>query len=237
MKIFNLTKLHLILLSKNSSCLLSLKNTSDIISLDIHQMFLVDDQFRFTYQWSNFNQTKLLSWSQWPLTMICLNLALKNLSENKNQSSKLDFNSFPCCSVDTLSHSTSRGLFTREQEAVSYWLDLQNDVRLVPFEIAKNSQVCSKKFQNWILNYQKWHEKISQAISNRSMTLEEQFQRIIQLNVRFLIYEKSLTGIADRIIHLIKTYFIAVLTNRLFIFDRNWPELLDVMQSSLNYQP
>ncbi|CAF0950824.1 unnamed protein product [Rotaria sp. Silwood1] len=254
MKIFNLTKLHLILLSKNSSCLLSLKNTSDIISLDIHQMFLVDDQFRFTYQWLNFNQTKLLSWSQWPLTMICLNLALKNLSENKNQSSKLDFNSFPWCSVDTLSHSTSRGLFTREQEAVSYWLDLQNDVsiykklpikttkslktrRLVPFEIAKNSQVCSKKFQNWILNYQKWHEKISQAISNRSMTLEEQFQRIIQLNVRFLIYEKSLTGIADRIIHLITTYFIAVLTNRLFIFDRNWPELLDVMQSSLNYQP
>ncbi|CAF1309479.1 unnamed protein product [Rotaria sp. Silwood1] len=217
-------------------------------------MFLVDDQFRFTYQWSNFNQTKLLSWSQWPLTMTCLNLALENLSENKNQSSKLDFNSFRCFSIDTLSHSTSRELFAREHEAVSYWLDLQNDVsiykklpikntkslktrRLAPFEIAKNSQVCSKKFQNWILNYQKWHEKISLAISNRSMIFKEQFQRIIELNVRFLIYEKSGSGIADRVIHFISSYFVALLTNRLFIFDTNWPEFIDTMQSSLNYEP
>ncbi|CAF4903221.1 unnamed protein product [Rotaria sp. Silwood1] len=253
-QIFDLKKAHLNLLSANSSCLSSLKNTSDIISLDIDQMFLVDDKFRFTYQWSSFNQAKLFSWSQWPLTMTCLNLALKNLSENKNQFTQLQFNSFQCPSVDTLIHSTSQELFYREQEAVSYWLDLQNDVsiyknfsvnktksikirRLIPFEIAKNSEICSTKFQKWILNYHKWHEKISLVISKRSITFEEQLQRIIELNVRFLIYEKPYTGIADRIIHLITTYFIAILTNRLLIFDQNWPEFIDIIQSSLNYQP
>ncbi|CAF3864271.1 unnamed protein product [Rotaria sp. Silwood1] len=69
------------------------------------------------------------------------------------------------------------------------------------------------------------------------MMFEEQFQRIIELNVRFLIYEKSGSGIADRVIHFISSYFVALLTNRLFIFDTNWPEFIDTMQSSLNYEP
>ncbi|CAF2483231.1 unnamed protein product [Rotaria sp. Silwood2] len=69
------------------------------------------------------------------------------------------------------------------------------------------------------------------------MTFEEQLQRITELNVRFLIYEKHITGIADRVIHLISSYFVALLTNRLFIFDSDWSEFIDAMQSSLNYQP
>ncbi|CAF2993957.1 unnamed protein product [Rotaria sp. Silwood2] len=252
--ILNFTEIYLTFLSKNSSCLLSLTYKHDIISLDIHQMFLVNDKFRFTYQWLNFDQEKLFSWSQWPLTMKCLNSDLNNLSKNENQSSKLNFNAFQCSSVDILIHSTSRELFVREQEAVSYWFDLQNNAsinktilnknnisiktrRLVPFEIAKNHKVCSEKFQNWILNYQKWHENITFNINNRSMTFEQQFQRIIELNVRFLIYEKHTSGIADRIIHFISSYLAALLTNRLFIFDKNWSEFIDIMQSSLNYQP
>ncbi|CAF3180715.1 unnamed protein product [Rotaria sp. Silwood2] len=252
--ILNFTEIYLTFLSKNSSCLLSLTYKHDIISLDIHQMFLVNDKFRFTYQWLNFDQEKLFSWFQWPLTMKCLNSDLNNLSKNENQSSKLNFNAFQCSSVDILIHSTSRELFVREQEAVSYWFDLQNNAsinktilnknnisiktrRLVPFEIAKNHKVCSEKFQNWILNYQKWHENITFNINNRSMTFEQQFQRIIELNVRFLIYEKPTSGIADRIIHFISSYLIALLTNRLFIFDKNWSEFIDATQSSLNYQP
>ncbi|CAF3075624.1 unnamed protein product [Rotaria sp. Silwood2] len=252
--ILNFTEIYLTFLSKNSSCLLSLTYKHDIISLDIHQMFLVNDKFRFTYQWLNFDQEKLFSWSQWPLTMKCLNSDLNNLSRNENQSSKLNFNAFQCSSVDILIHSTSRELFVREQKAVSYWFDLQNNAsinktildknnisiktrRLVPFEIAKNHKVCSEKFQNWILNYQKWHENITFNINNRSMTFEQQFQRIIELNVRFLIYEKPTSGIADRIIHFISSYLIALLTNRLFIFDKNWSEFIDATQSSLNYQP
>ncbi|CAF4390622.1 unnamed protein product, partial [Rotaria sp. Silwood2] len=253
-KISNFEQVNLNFLSKNSSCLLSSTDRNNIIFLNIHQIFLADDKFRFTYQWSNFEQEKFFSWSQWPLTMPCLNSALNNLLENKNQSSQLYFNSFQCSSLDILIHSTSRELYIREQEAVSYWLDLQSNVsiyekfsdknnntiktrRLAPFELAKNSQVCSNKFQNWILNYQKWHENISLAISNRSMTFEEQLQRITELNVRFLIYEKHITGIADRVIHLISSYFVALLTNRLFIFDSDWSEFIDAMQSSLNYQP
>ncbi|CAF1260762.1 unnamed protein product [Rotaria sp. Silwood1] len=247
-KILNIEEVYLTFLSKNSSCLLSLRNTSDIIYLDIDQIFLIDDKFRFSYQWSNFGQEKIFSWLQWPLTMTCLNAALNNLTTNKYQSSQLHFNSFQCSSIDVLIHSTSQELFFREQESVSYWLDLQYNMsidknnssiktrRLIPFELAKNNQICSKKFQNWILNYQQWHEYISSTINNRSMTYEEQFQRIIDLNVRFLIYEKHITGIADRLIHLISSYLVALLTNRLFIFDKNWPEFIDVMQSNLNYQ-
>jgi hypothetical protein len=148
-------------------------------------------------------------------------------------------------------HSTSRELFTNEQNAVSYWLDLQYKIfldqgfssgrnksldrrNLVPFEIAKDCSVCSNKFQNWILNYQKWHENVSFHLNNGSMTIEEQRNRIFELDVRFLIYEKHTSGIADRIIHLITTYLIALLTKRLFIFDKNWPEFQEIMQLSLN---
>jgi hypothetical protein len=147
-----------------------------------------------------------------------------------------------------LIHSTSRELFTEEQNTVSYWLDLQYKAsidqtnkyldrrRLAPFEIAKDSRVCSKEFQEWISKYQQWHENIIFLINNRSMTFEEQRDRIIELDVRFLIYAKYSTGIADRIVHLISTYLVALLTNRLFVFDQNWPEFVDVMQSSLNYE-
>ncbi|CAF2041957.1 unnamed protein product [Rotaria magnacalcarata] len=249
--IFNSKEVSFTFLSHNSSCSLTLANTSDIISLDIHEMFLTEDKFRFAYQWWSFDREKLFRWSQWPLTTSCLR---SYLNRNQSQSSTLLLSFFQCSSVNILIHSTSRELFIREQEAVSYWLDLQygasidrkaferNNLsrkprRLAPFEIAKNNQVCPQKFQNWILNYQKWHENISLNISNRSMTFEEQFQRIIELDVRFLIYKKSTTGIADRMIHFITTYLVALLTNRLFIFDKNWPEFIDVIQSSLNYQP
>ncbi|CAF4530855.1 unnamed protein product, partial [Rotaria sp. Silwood2] len=110
-KISNFEKVNLNFLSKNSSCLLSSTGRDNIIFLNIHQIFLADDKFRFTYQWSNFEQEKFFSWSQWPLTMPCLNSALNNLLENKNQSSQLYFNSFQCSSLDILIHSTSRELY------------------------------------------------------------------------------------------------------------------------------
>ena len=72
-KIFNFTEAHLIFLSKNSSCLLSLTDMFDIISLDIQQAFLADDRFRFTYQWSDFEQEKLFFWSL-KLRNACINM-------------------------------------------------------------------------------------------------------------------------------------------------------------------
>ncbi|CAF2164729.1 unnamed protein product [Rotaria magnacalcarata] len=180
----------------------------------------------------------------------CLNLYSNEINQRQNRSSESLFNFVRCSSVDTAIHSSSRELFIREQEAVSFWLDLQYDSsinrrsfdksiiarRLVSFEIAKNSSVCSQKFQNWILNYQQWHENISFLISNRSITVEKQLERIVELDIRFLIYEKPSSGIADRIVHFITTFLIAILTNRLFIFDKDWPLFIDYMQSSLNYQ-
>jgi len=244
----NIEEIRLIFLLKNTTCSLSLTNTSDIISIDIHRTFASDDKFRFTHQWSNFGRANLVFWPQWPMTAKCLNWYLNNVTRNDKKFPKLKLNSFQCPLVNVLMHSTSRELFTEEQTAVSNWLDLQykasidqtnklmNTRRLAPFEIAKNSKVCSNEFQNWILKYQKWHENISFIINNGSMTFEEQRNRIIEHDVRFLIFEKHVSGIADRIIHLISTYFVALLTNRLFIFDENWPEFIDVLQSSLNYE-
>ncbi|CAF1561673.1 unnamed protein product, partial [Adineta steineri] len=230
-KILNLKKVQLTLLSKNTTCSILLTNTSDIILLNVQQVFSVNDIFRFTYQWSDFNNKTEIFWRLWPLNTTCLT-------------------SLQCSFTNILTHSTSKELFLKEQNAISTWLDLQyqtfinqklskqvnNSRNLVPFEIAKNPSVCSRQFQNWILDYEKWHENISYNINNGLMTIEEQRNRIIELDVRFLIYEKLGTGIADRIIHLMSTYLVALLTKRLFIFDKHWPEFTSIMQSSLNYE-
>jgi hypothetical protein len=68
------------------------------------------------------------------------------------------------------------------------------------------------------------------------MSVKERRTRLIDLDVRLLVYEKSWSGIADRITHLISTYLVALLTKRLFIFDKSWPEFTQMMQSSLNYE-
>jgi len=181
----NIEEIRLIFLLKNTTCSLSLTNTSDIISIDIHRTFASDDKFRFTHQWSNFGRANLVFWPQWPMTAKCLNWYLNNVTRNDKKFPKLKLNSFQCPLVNVLMHSTSRELFTEEQTAVSNWLDLQykasidqtnklmNTRRLAPFEIAKNSTVCSNEFQNWIFKYQQWHEKICFIINNGSMTFEE----------------------------------------------------------------
>ncbi|CAF1505749.1 unnamed protein product [Adineta steineri] len=231
-KILNSEKVQLTLLSKNASCSILLTNTTHIILIKLQQVFSVDDIFRFTYQWPHFAKKTEIFWRLWPLNITCLI-------------------SLQCSFTNILAHSTSKELFLKEQNGVSSWLDLQyetfidqrlskqinNSRNLVPFEIAKNRDVCSSEFQNWILDYEKWHENISFNLNNGFMTVEEQRDRIIELNVRLLIYEKPDTsGIADRIIHMISTYLVALLTKRLFIFDKNWSEFTDIMQSSLNYE-
>lgn len=225
-KRLNTNEIHLTFLSKNSTCLLSFRNMSEIISINLQKIFSLHDQFRFTYRWSHFSQTRLISWSQWPLLF----------NENKMKSSL----------VNILLHSTSQELYNKEQHAVSNWLDLQyksstnssiNNRRLAPFEISKNTSICSQEFQNWILNYRQWHENQTFTLQNyNSMTLEEQRNYILKNNLRFLIYEKESGGIADKLIHLISSYFVALLTNRLFIFDKDWLEFFDVLQPSLNYE-
>jgi hypothetical protein len=89
----------------------------------------------------------------------------------------------------------------KEQNAVSYWLDLQHVSsfnqtlsdrrdelrRLASFEISRNSTVCSNEFQNWIFKYHQWYEKIGFIINNGSMTFEEQRNRIIHLISTYVV--------------------------------------------------
>lgn len=250
-ELFNTTEKRLTLLQNNASCLLSLTSTSNIISIAIQQRFSADDRFSFTHQWLSMNASNLFFWSDWPVKRKCLDNYLGNLRRNENAFSNVTFNSPLCPSVSVLTHSTSRELFREEQSAMSDWLDLQSQEsihgkllnrsdqskgirRLAPFEIAEDPTVCSKEFQEWIQNYQRWHENITFLLNNGSMTLNEQRNRIIELDVRFVIYENPKSGIADRVIHLITTYLVALLTRRLWVFCIDWPEFLEVMQFSMN---
>jgi hypothetical protein len=146
-KILDTNEMRLILLLNNATCSLLLTNTSDIISINIHRTFLVNHRFRFTHQWSHWNRPELIFWSEWPITKKCLNWYLNNLIKNEDQLSK------GCPLVSVLTHATAQELYAEEQNAVSYWLDLQyissidqtlskgrdksmDMRRLAPFEIA-----------------------------------------------------------------------------------------------------
>ena len=234
------------------------KRTGQIthIVVQIDQVFSVNSVFSFTYQWLDSDVLNFFHWPQWPLTKSCSNRILQDLIQNHTVNPPRHLS---CSVTSILTHSTSRQLLSNEQMAISHWLDIQHGVmitdsistehvwkdllssntqtrRRTPFETALDSKVCSAEFQSWISNYQDWHDNISASISDPRLTVEEQRDRIVEQNVRFMLYEKNPSGTADRIVHLMTTYLIAILTNRLFLFDADWPEFSHVMSASLNYE-
>jgi hypothetical protein len=226
------------------------------IIVHVNRIFSMDTVFSFTYQWLDSDVLNFFHWPQWPLTKSCANRILNDLIQNHTVNPQRHFS---CSITSILTHSTSRQLFTDEQIAISDWLDIQyratitdsfstenplSDLlssttrtrRLIPFEVASNPKVCSAEFHSWISKYQDWHANVSSSISDPRLTFEQQRDRIVDQNVRFMLYEKNPSGVADRIVHLMTTYLIAILTNRLFVFDADWPEFSHVMLASLNYE-
>jgi len=204
------------------------------IFVRINQVFSVDSVFSFTYQWLDLDVLNSLEWPRWPLTKSCAEDILKD----QNHSS--------CANNHILTYVTPRQLFDNERMAMADWLDaFYNETnlptstthsrRLSPVETASNRNVCTVEFNNWILNYQNWHNDIMLNLSDPRLTFEEQRDRIIQQNIRFLVYKRNSSGVADRIIHLMTTYLIAILTKRLLLFENDWPELPFIMLASLNY--
>ena len=45
------------------------------------------------------------------------------------------------------------------------------------------------------------------------------------------------SGTSDRLIHLVTSYLIALLTRRFYVFDDTWPEFLAMKHSSLVFRP
>jgi len=218
---------------------------ADVINIEINRTFPIDIVFSFTYQWTDSDVVNSFKWPEWPLQRACIESIEYRITQND----------FPCLFNNTLTHLTSRQVFIAERTALICWLDKQYDAsisypfsaeytlpskaktrRLSPIELSLNTTICSPEFNNWISTYQQWHENITTTISHSSMTFEQQRDRILDLNIRFLLYEKPTTGIADRILHLMTTYLVAVLTNRLFLFDSNWLEFFDIMHSKLNFE-
>ncbi len=233
---------HVQLTLENSSIPTANKHI-DIINIEVNQTFSIDIVFSFTYQWTDLKIVNSFDWPAWPLQKPCIDSIEYCIRQND---SKLDY---PCLVTNTLTHLTSRQMFLAEQSGVIYWLDKQYAVaqlghpllskaktrRPSPMEFSMNSTICSPEFNKWISTYQQWHENITATISHLSMTFEQQRDRIVELNIRFMLYEAPGTGVADRIVHLMTTYLIAVLTKRLFLFDSKWSTFFDVMQSRLNY--
>lgn len=234
------------------------KRTSQItqIIIRIDRVFSINSVFTFMYQWLDSDVLNFFHWPQWPLTKLCANRILQDLVLNHTVNPQRHFS---CSVTSILTHSTSRQLLSNERMAISHWLDIQHKVmitdsistgyfsedllstttrtrRRTPFEVALDSEVCSTEFQSWISKYQDWHDNISDSISDPRLSLEEQRDRIVDQNIRFMLYEKNPSGTADRIVHLVTTYLIAILTNRLFLFDTDWPEFSHVMLTSLNYE-
>jgi hypothetical protein len=47
-----------------------------------------------------------------------------------------------------------------------------------------------------------------------------------------MLHEKLTSGTADRIVHLMTTYLVVILTKRMFLFDMNWLNLyLETIQN------
>ncbi|CAF2785058.1 unnamed protein product [Rotaria sp. Silwood2] len=226
------------------------------IVVHVNRVFSIDTVFSFTYQWLDSYVLNFFHWPQWPLKKSCANRILNDIIQNRTSDPQRHFS---CSITSILTHSTSRQLFTDERVAITDWLDVQynatkthsfsrehplNDQlssttrtrRLSSFEVASNTKVCSVEFYSWISKYQDWHANISSSISDPRLTFEEQRDRIVEQNIRFMLYKKSPSGTADRIVHLMTTYLIAILTNRLFLFDEDWPEFSHVMLTSLNYE-
>ncbi|UJR24082.1 hypothetical protein I4U23_027050 [Adineta vaga] len=67
------------------------------------------------------------------------------------------------------------------------------------------------------------------------ITLEEQRNEILKHDIRFLLYEKHISGIADRFVHLLTTYLVAILTKRIFIFDKSWPEVSENFSKKIQW--
>jgi hypothetical protein len=101
--------------------------------------------------------------------------------------------------------------------------------------MASNPEICTPEFHSWISKYQDWYENVSLSINDPRLNFEQQRDLIVDQNIRFMLYEKSSSGIADRLVHLMTTYLIAILTNRLFVFDADWPEFSHCMLASLNH--
>ena len=174
---------------------------------------------------------------------------------------------YSCTEVKFLVVSNTYSSFVRERTAVTHWLDITNEAsdirldtstlsrmqkntnermtvlssyrRLVPFEKSLNITFCPMNFQMWIADYQKWHLNISRTLMQLELNYTAIKDYILRNNVRFLLYQKTSGnhGATDRIVHLISTYLIALLTRRVLVIDPSWPELERVYIMSLNVLP
>ncbi|CAF1011068.1 unnamed protein product [Didymodactylos carnosus] len=225
-----------------------------------------DKTYRFTFSIHEQQNETEFTWPQWPLTPKCAQDYLiyfqNGVTGDKNETLLVNNMSLPCSTERLLYVKKKQKLFMEEQNAVSYWLDIQYEAgrfqlsnfnfaftgnnnttlkrrRKQPFEITSNTSICSNEFQSWIDNYQQWHTNMSRQLRvHSSFTSEQQIERILQLNISFLSYEHRGSGVADRLTHYITCYLVCLLTGRYLIYNQpeQWPEYPYVVESSLDYK-
>ena len=138
-------------------------------------------------------------------------------------------------------------LFSRERLRVTRYYDSLFDHRstreLAPFERASlpSGGVCSKEFQDFVLQYRTWHErqiKRLQAVGDSSAALRALLtvdQEPIRLIISHSVWH---SGISDRTVGLLGLYTMAMLTRRVLLVADDWQDIYLATQFSLqvNYR-
>lgn len=218
-----------------------IKNLTDPFVVYLPIAVEEETSYKFSFRTETKNET-FFEWPSWPLSLECIQQYKKKIKKIK----KDVYFSLPCCLTDEVKALTSQQIFDIERKSLSNWLDVQYQVgdirpvvsnrKLYPFERAANNTTCPSEFQKWVADYHTWHTKTSRSISRVDLAFAQRRDIIQKLNVRFILLESFGSGLADRITHFIATYLVALLTNRLLLFDDTWPEFHEIMQSSLDYR-
>jgi hypothetical protein len=238
-------------LSEPSYTFLNTQKYNDTMKIRVPLRVTTEKSYRFTYQIHDVlthipnTESKLLRWSSWPLTSDCVQRYLQQLILDPD---KVEFDDVleKSCSTSTFLVAVSpHQAFEMERSTISSWLDVQYQASssdmfdaVKPrnkhaFETVSNYSVCPLKFQNWILDYRHWHAKISREISKSYDNFSVLRKRILKENVRFMVTVHFDSGVADRFVHIISIYLVAVLTRRFFVFGDGWSDLHNVMRLSL----
>lgn len=232
------------------------RETGTHLNVGMSSVFRRDAAFSFSYKFSDLIDEIQLEWPSSPMTPDCVRSYHSALLITSSQ------NTLPHCAMNgILNGSNTLKKFEKERQAVTYGLDVEylnptynetnskeheincgsdpnkiyGQQRQAPFERYADENFCTSSFRKWIEDYQLWHSDISSEIGKADMTYEKQRDRSVELNVRFAIYEPIDSGLADRTLHLVSTYLVALLTKRFLVFDDIWPEFQEIMISSLDF--
>ena len=217
--------------------------STNLFVLHLPLMITHNVSYAFSFQSDSDSSQIALDWPVWPLSSECIEQYSTYFITNP-------FRRGFCLACSLTSHFTGlahKQIFQSEANSLSEYLDILYTASNVSqkhlhrrkhaFEGKSNTSFCSREFQDWVHNYKSWHANISRLISQPNQTVNQQRDLICKLDIRFLFMVRFESGTSDRLLHLVTSYLVAILTGRFYVFDDTWPEFLAMTHSSLAFRP